>query len=275
MKEHLDIAYGDHDLQRFDAYVGPIRKDNVILCFVHGGAWRSGDKSEFATIARKLAMSIKGTVLVPNYRLTPRKPTPKNFLHHPAHSEDIILFLNHLFTWPGHIGSLISGAEPSRLYLYGHSCSAHMLSSIFLDTAFITPSLSPSAHIIEAVTGIIFTEGLYNLDRIVADFPAYLDLFVINTFGHHVSYADYSPVHYALRDGTQHIRWLIIHSKGDTLVPMDQSRTMHSHLVNLYQAEEMPAIEFVKENMDVLEEDHDNIYIDDFVKIVTSFILDT
>jgi hypothetical protein len=209
---------------------------------------------------------------VPNYRLTPVNPTPEDTLHHPAHTEDILLFLSYLLTWPEPIASLISSDEPPKIYLIGHSCSTHMLACIFLDTTSITPSLSPSTNIMQAVKGIICSEGIYDMDRLVAAFPSYLDLFVINAFGHHVSYADYSPVHYALRDDTQHIPWLIIHSKGDTLVPIDQSRTMHSHLVDLYQKAEMSADEFVKENMDVLEQDHDEIYTDEYVQMVTSFI---
>lgn len=270
IKEYLDIAYGAHDLHRFDAYVGPSRKNNIILSFVHGGAWRSDDKSQFDTLARRLVASVKCLVVVPNYRLTPRQPTPENALYHPAHAADILLFLGYLLTRPEPIGSLISREEPPRIYLIGHSCSAHILASIFLDSTRITPSLTPYPHIVEAVMGIICSEGIYDLDHIVAAFPEYR--FVINTFGDHTSYADYSPVHYTLRDGTQHIRWFIIHSKGDRLVPMYQSRMMYSHLIDLYQTAEMPADEFVKEDMDVLEEQHDEIYTDNYIHMVTSFI---
>jgi len=274
IKEYVDIAYGTDGLHRFDAYIGPSDGDSLLICFIHGGAWRSEDKADFNALARQLATSTGGTVLVPNYRLTPREPTPGNTLHHPSHAEDVLLFLNYLLAWPGPVDLPLSRDGPPKLYLIGHSCSAHMLASIFLDTTSITPSLTPSPLIAESTKGIICSEGIYDIDLILASFPGYLDWFILNTFGRHVSYSDFSPVRHVLRESAQHIRWFIIHSKGDTLVDMPQSQGIYERLVNLYHNAQLPADQFVKKNMEVLVQEHNDIFVDDdYLKMITSFIL--
>ena len=50
LASHLDLAYGPSPRQRIDVYPAA-RPDAPILSFIHGGYWRSRDKSEFAFIA--------------------------------------------------------------------------------------------------------------------------------------------------------------------------------------------------------------------------------
>ncbi|KIM49217.1 hypothetical protein M413DRAFT_60460, partial [Hebeloma cylindrosporum] len=108
---------------------------------------------------------------------------------------------------------------------------AHMLSSIFLDSDSVTPSLSPQPALLSAVRAIIMSEGIYDLDALLLRFPTYRDWFIEPAFGPSQSYASFSVLKYPLRNHS--ISWLILHSRGDSLVDLPQSTSMHTHLSEL------------------------------------------
>ncbi|KAH9842671.1 Alpha/Beta hydrolase protein [Rhodofomes roseus] len=268
LDEHRDIPYIATDarnpLHEFDLYV-PKRRENLdtrlppLVCFIHGGAWRSEDKAEHAGLARRLAAHTNFPVAVPNYRLT----TASTPIRHPGHAEDLLAFLHSLLTWSGPQASAPTPPyDPTRLYLIGHSCSAHMLTSIFLQppepasdaspllaspssTASGVPSpppspiptpdtLVPSPALLAATHAIVMSEGLYDLDALLVTYPAYKTWFIAPTFGRLRSYAPWNTASYQLRPGAEHLRWLILHSKGDTLVDQGQSERIWGHLTELY-----------------------------------------
>ena len=76
-------------------------------------------------------------VAVPNYRLT----TPESGLQHPAHAEDLLAFLEFARAWAGPDGD--AAYDPARLYVVGHSCSAHMMASILLAPSDDAPVAFP------------------------------------------------------------------------------------------------------------------------------------
>lgn len=67
---YLDVAYGDGELETLDIFpsAGPSRG---VLSFIHGGYWRSRDKSDFSFLARSYCAA-GFTVAIPNYALCPR-----------------------------------------------------------------------------------------------------------------------------------------------------------------------------------------------------------
>jgi len=267
--EHLEIEYGHDDLHKFDAY-SITSAPKHILVWVHGGAWVAEDKSQHRDLARKLAVSSQCLVVVPNYRLSRRKlATDGTSLKHPSHTEDILRFLEHLLAWEGPSSSF---NVPGSMYLVGHSCSAHMLSSIILDTTSTTPSLTPSAGLSSSIQGVILSEGIYDLDLLVASFPSYIDAFIATAFGYTGPYPELSVLR-PLREGASHIRWLIIHSKGDELVDVQQSERMHEHLQRVYTDAGLSATQLVKANLDELVEPHDGIFVDTYVRMIASYIL--
>ena len=107
----------------------------------------SEDKSEHAGLARRLAQLTSFAVAVPNYRLT-KPETPHR---HPAHAEDLLQFLDFVLGWEGPQG-VAKPYDASRIYVFGHSCSAHMLTSILLTPpADSFPTLAPSTRLLESV----------------------------------------------------------------------------------------------------------------------------
>ncbi|KAF8078038.1 Alpha/Beta hydrolase protein [Lyophyllum atratum] len=241
-----------------------------LIVFFHGGAWRAEDKGDHKKLARNLAAATGFPVAVPNYRLTPRDPPDDDHFRHPGHAEDALQALTFLITWQGPpaVGPLY---DPNRLYLMGHSCSAHMLTSIFLDSSSITPTLTPPSSLVQAVQKIVMSEGIYDLDLLLTSFPQYRDWFVGPTFGRRESYAPFSTTAFPLID--THIKWLIVHSKGDTLVNLSQSEAIYRHLCEIHGGD---ASTRVYRNTDQLVDEHNDILLGfEFVAIVKDFILDS
>ncbi|KAJ7903407.1 Alpha/Beta hydrolase protein [Mycena olivaceomarginata] len=220
MTQALDLSYipGTNDsLRSFDLHVPSLHtaRESPMIIFVHGGAWRSSQRGQvpIPALARNLAEASNAPVLVPNYRLTP--------------SKDILHFLDFITSdaWPG-VPELKFTPTGTRLYLLGHSAGAHILSSIFLDSSAAFPSLTPPPAVLKAARGIVMTEGIYDIDLLLAKFPDYRQWFIA---------ADASTTGLALREGSpENLRWLVIHSKGDTLVDQPQSDAIVAHLGTLY-----------------------------------------
>lgn len=240
---------------------------------------------------------------MPNYRLT----AAASPLRHPAHAEDVLSALSFLLSWHG---PLPPGEhrpklpyDHSKLFLVGHSCGAHIISSIVLDSSKVTPSLTPHAtstgvshtpHLLSAIQAVVLSEGIYDLDLLISSFPKYKDWFIAPSFGPRESYTPYSVNKYPLRqykdttghDG-KHIRWLIIQSKGDTLIDIKQAKAMYQHLTNLLaevnvsdlveegSADKEPQSLKVERNWENLEDDHDQVLLgEQYVEIVRDFIME-
>ncbi|KAJ6596799.1 Alpha/Beta hydrolase protein [Mycena vulgaris] len=266
LREISDIPYSAESspLLQFDLYVDlDSPKNSGMVVFVHGGAWRAEDKADHRALARSLATASHCPVLVPNYRLT----TQHNDFRHPRHAEDILRFLVFITTWDG-VPDTFNPAGRS-ISLEGHSAGAHILTSIFLDSSKFFPTLTPPPTLLERVRGIALSEGLYDLDLFIARFPETRNWFIAPAFGDLPSFADASttalPLHAA-----SNIKWLVIHSSGDTLVDMPQSEAVHAHLRKLYDA---AADAHVATSFDQLDVDHDDVVRSpEFVKIICMFV---
>lgn len=242
-------------------------------CFTVTFLGSSEDKADFGTWAANFVLQTNFSVAVPNYRLTSQEPAKDLHLHHPAHAQDILQFLEFLTKW--------NGPQPptklydsQRIYLIGHSCSAHMLTSIFLDSSSVTPSLTPSPSLLRTVQGIILSEGIYDLELLEKSFGNYREWFLIPTFGHDRPLSVFATTKYSLRESGAHIRWLVIHSRGDTLIDLPQSEAMYKHLCQLYASAGLLAEDFVSSSVDRLEGEHNDILTDSvYLGIVRNFVV--
>ena len=71
-----DVPYGIHRRQKLDIYE-PLTEENkeIIIMFIYGGSWRSGERSNYRFIAQRF-VSQGYTTIVPDYRLYPEIQFP-------------------------------------------------------------------------------------------------------------------------------------------------------------------------------------------------------
>jgi acetyl esterase/lipase len=159
---HTDIPYrtdpaADKERHRLDVYVPKGCKDFPVVFFVHGGSWRSGNKSYYVAIGNTFAKLGIG-VVVTNYRLSPQ-------VKHPAHIEDVAK----AFAWTcANIGKF--GGRPDRIFACGHSAGGHLVSLLATDPTYLKAENRSPADI----AGVIAVSGVY---RIYHDFGLFNRVF--------------------------------------------------------------------------------------------------
>jgi len=165
-----DVAYRDvyegedarKDKFKLDLYLPKGRTDFPVLFFVHGGAWRTGDKSLFGlynALGLFLARQGIGTVIT-NYRLYPD-------VQHPEHIKDVA----RAFAWTSK-NIARYGGRPDQVFVCGHSAGGHLVALLATDERYLkAEGLTRSA-----IKGAIPISGVYDVTA------AELKLFT-NVFG--------------------------------------------------------------------------------------------
>ena len=131
---------------KLDIYLPKGNSNAPVLFFIHGGAWKTGDRSQYPPLGNRYAREGFVTV-VPSYRLAPKYP-------HPAQIEDVAA----AFAWTvQHIAE--HGGDTNRIYVAGHSANGHLTTLLTLDTQYLAAhQLSP-----KLVRGVLAWSGVYNL----------------------------------------------------------------------------------------------------------------
>lgn len=142
----LGIAYGPTPGQTLDVFPGNASRAPVVV-FIHGGYWRSLDKSEHSFVVPTFQEQ-GACVVVPNYDLCPAVTVPQ-----------IVMQMVRALAWTwDHVARF--GGDPRRISVAGHSAGGHlaamMLACYWNDVA---PSL-PS----DLVTRVLSISGLYDLE---------------------------------------------------------------------------------------------------------------
>ena len=146
---HLDIAYGASAAEKLDIFPAEGRSE-ALLVFIHGGYWRSRDKSDFSYLAP--AFTRRGvTLALPNYGLCPE-----------VGIEDIVKQNLLAIAWLWHYGARY-GVNPGRLYVAGHSAGAHLTAMMLAArwNAYM-PQLPYNL-----VKGGLAISGIYDLEPLV------------------------------------------------------------------------------------------------------------
>jgi arylformamidase len=111
----IDVPYGPDPRHRMDLFLAPGSPRTLV--FIHGGYWRSLDKSYFSWLAASwVAAGV--SVALPNYRLCPTVRIADIV-------EDIVRATNWLFEH-----GRLCGAGTDRVVVSGHSAGGHLTAAL-------------------------------------------------------------------------------------------------------------------------------------------------
>lgn len=146
---HLDVAYGGSAKEKLDVFPAAPKGAPVVV-FVHGGYWRSLDKSEHSFIAP--AFTNQGAcVVLPNYALCPAVTLPQ-----------IVMLMVKALAWTYRNISQYGG-DPQRITVIGHSAGGH-LATMLLACQWRTYAKDLPVDLVRNAMSI---SGLYDLEPVM------------------------------------------------------------------------------------------------------------
>lgn len=150
---HLDVPYGQRPSERLDVFPGEPRRAPVLV-FVHGGWWRSLDKSDYSFMAP--AFVARGACVVGvNYALCP------GTAGQPVTVPFIVRQLEQALVWLWtHVADY--GGNPGNITLAGHSAGGHLV-ALLLASAWPLLSRRLPAVLVRKALAI---SGVYDLTPI-------------------------------------------------------------------------------------------------------------
>jgi arylformamidase len=142
----LDVAYGSAPGEKLDIFAGAA-KDAPVLVFIHGGYWRSLDKSDHSFVAP--AFTKQGAcVVVPNYDLCPAVTIP-----------EITMQVVRALAWT-YRNIAQHGGNRKRITVVGHSAGGH-LAAMMLACVWKAYAADLPADLVKNALSI---SGLYDLE---------------------------------------------------------------------------------------------------------------
>jgi len=145
----LDLSYGDTAGERLDLF--PARGDgSPLLVFIHGGYWRSLDKSDFSWLAPPLCSHGISVALL-NYGLAPKTPIG-----------EIVRQMLRAHAWLFRNADRL-GYDPTRIYTAGHSAGAHLTAMMMAAQWPVFASDLPA----DLVKGGLAVSGIYDLEPLL------------------------------------------------------------------------------------------------------------
>ncbi len=111
-----DVPYGADERQRFDVYRPARMGPAPVIFFVHGGAWRFGDKANRRAVEGKLARwaPLGFAIISTNYRMLPTDPIEQAR----DVSRALVVAQKRAGEW---------GLDRQKFVLMGHSAGAHLV----------------------------------------------------------------------------------------------------------------------------------------------------
>ncbi|MEO5734179.1 MAG: alpha/beta hydrolase [Rubrivivax sp.] len=149
----LDLAYGDGAGETLDVFpalapgTAHAATGAPVLIYLHGGYWRSMDKSDHSFVAPSFTAD-GAMVVVPNYALCPA-----------VDIEHITLQMAAAVAWTWRHAAAFGG-DPSRIALVGHSAGGH-LAAMMLSCRWKTFADDLPA---QPLAGALAISGLYDLE---------------------------------------------------------------------------------------------------------------
>ena len=145
----LDLAYGKAPGETLDVF--PAAEPGApVLVFIHGGYWRSLDKSDHSFVAP--AFTSEGAcVVIPNYDLCPAVTIPQ-----------IAMQMVHALAWTFRHAARFGG-DPNRITVIGHSAGGH-LAAMMLACLWPAHAKDLPADLVKNAMSI---SGLYELESVM------------------------------------------------------------------------------------------------------------
>lgn len=131
-RQFADLPYGDKHRQKLDVYMPSQTLGNNALVagasptvvFFYGGSWSSGDRADYRFVGEALAA--QGIVaVVADYRLSPE-------VRYPVFLQDSALATRWAFD-----NAQKYGADPTRIFVMGHSAGAYNAAMLALDKRWL------------------------------------------------------------------------------------------------------------------------------------------
>ncbi|MEB3196921.1 MAG: alpha/beta hydrolase [Candidatus Sericytochromatia bacterium] len=183
-----NVAYGRHAEQGLDIYGTSERQARrPVVVWVHGGGWKTGDKSNGMDTKRAYFKSLGYVLVSINYRLADPSVPERQRAMHPVQIRDVCAAIGWVKT---NIGA--HGGDPAAIALMGHSAGGHLVSLAGTHPTYLAEAVGRQG--LGALKGVISVDSAcYELTR--TDSPKQEDL-VRNAFGTNVAVRrDASPVH--------------------------------------------------------------------------------
>lgn len=144
-----DVAYGQGPMEKLDIF--PAAKPGApVVVFIHGGYWRSLDKSDHSFIATPFKND-GACVVIPNYALCPAVTIP-----------DIVMQMVKALAWT-YRNIAKYGGDPSRITVIGHSAGGHLATMML---SCLWPAYGKDLPA-DLVKGAMTVSGLYDLEPIM------------------------------------------------------------------------------------------------------------
>lgn len=168
------------------------------LIFFHGGSWREGDKDSYGFIGR--AFAERGFyVVIADYRKAPKA-------HFPDFVKDAARIIADIHKTPREC------ADPSKLYLMGHSAGAHIAMLATLDKKWLSAEGLDSS----IISGVIGLAGPYDFYPFTSDAAR-------EALGNWPEPSETQPITYARKDAPP---LLLLHGSRDETVRPRNSKVL-------------------------------------------------
>ncbi|MDF1662291.1 MAG: alpha/beta hydrolase [Planctomycetota bacterium] len=211
VKTHKNLAYVADKKKvgrrKLDLYLPKSTEGFPLFMYIHGGAWISGDKSQYSKIGKSFASQGIAFAII-NYRLSTRS----NGVQHPDPVLDGAAAVHWLKK-----NAKTYGYMDDCIVVGGHSAGAHMTGLLTLDPTYLGKFEEKTS----VIAGAIGLEGIYDIPGLIKRWPDYRGDFIALAFGSELGWSAASPQSYC--NGKEKAPWLVIHSPKDELVDMPQS----------------------------------------------------